>query len=275
MVCPIYIDPRRGSDTSPTMQQVELAMQGDGRREGGGAARLALFQTIREGTMRGGSDLPVLIEQLLYIWAQKNWCFWTVLLEKTLESPLDCKEIQPVHPKGNQSWIFIGRTNADAEAPILWPPDAKNWLIRKDSDAEEDWRQEEKGMTEDEMVGWHHRLDGNDFTQAPGVGDGQGSLGCCSPWGHKESDTTEQLNWLTEKSKPRLPLPKCLLVYFLLYSRSLLLIHFKYGNVYMIFPKSLTIRSPQQPKCLFRIKVVTFCLKHESLTTLAASANVH
>ena len=122
-------------------------------------------------------------------WAPKNWCFWTVVLEKTLESPLDCKEIQPVHPKGNRSWIFIGWTDAEAEAPILWPPDVKNWLSGKDSDAEKDWRREEKGMTEDEMVGWHYQLDGHEFEQAPG--DGQGSLACCSPWRHKESDTTE------------------------------------------------------------------------------------
>ena len=121
-----------------------------------------------------------------------NWCFWTVVLEKTLEIPLDCKEIQPVYPKGNQSWIFIGRT--DAEAPIFWPPDAKNWLIWKDPDAGKDWRQEEKGMTEEEMVGWHHRLDGHEFEQALGVGDGQASLVCCSPWGHKELNMTEQLN---------------------------------------------------------------------------------
>ena len=92
-------------------------------------------------------------------WALKNWCFWTVVLEKTLESPLGCKEIQPVNPKGNQSWIFIGRTDAEAEAPILWPPDVKNWFIGKDPVAGKDWRQEEKGTTEDEMVGWHHRLD--------------------------------------------------------------------------------------------------------------------
>ena len=96
-------------------------------------------------------------------WAPKNWCFWTMVMEKTLESPLDCKEIQPVHPKGNQSWIFIERTDAEAEAPILWPPDAKNWLIWKDPDAGKDWRQEEKGMTEDEMVGWHHWLNGHEF----------------------------------------------------------------------------------------------------------------
>ena len=126
-------------------------------------------------------------------WVPKNWCFWTVVLKKTLESPLDCKEIQPVHPKGNQSWIFIGRTDAEAETPILWPPDAKNWLIWKDPDAGKDWRREEKGMTEDEMDGWHHWLNGHESEQAPEVGDGQGSLGC--PWGRKESDMTEQLRW--------------------------------------------------------------------------------
>ena len=125
----------------------------------------------------------------------KNWCFWTVVLEKTLESPLDCKEIQPVHPKGNQSWIFIGRTDAEAEAPILWPPDAKNWLTGKDPDAGRHWRQEEKGTIEDEMVGWHHQLNGHEFEQAAGVGDEQGSLACCSPWGLKELDTTERWNW--------------------------------------------------------------------------------
>ena len=119
-------------------------------------------------------------------------------LEKTLESPLDWKEIKPVNPKGNQSWIFIGRTNAETEAPILWPPDAKRKLIRKDSDAGKDWRREEKGMTENEMVGWHHWLNGHECEQAWGDGDGQGSLVCCSPWGHKESDMTEQLNWISE-----------------------------------------------------------------------------
>ena len=112
-------------------------------------------------------------------WTPKNWCFWIVALEKTHESPLDSKEIQPVHPKGNQSWLFIGRTDAEAETPIFWLPDAKNWLIRKGPDAGKDWRQEEKGMTEDEIVGWHHQLDGH------GIGDGQGSLAYCSPWGLK------------------------------------------------------------------------------------------
>ena len=127
-------------------------------------------------------------------WAPKNWCFWTVVLEKPLESPLDCKEIQPVHPKGDQSWVFIGRTDAEAETPVLWPPHAKSWLIRKDSDAGKDWGQE-KGTPEDEMVGWHHWLNGHEFEQALGVGDGQGSLACWNPWGHKESDTTERLKW--------------------------------------------------------------------------------
>ena len=128
-------------------------------------------------------------------WAPKNWCFWTLVLEKALKSPLDCKEIQPVHPKGNQSWIFIGKTDAEAETPILWPPDVKNWLIGKDPDAGKKWRWEEKGTTEDEMVGWHHRLNGHGFEQAPGAGVGQGSLACYCPWGRKELDTTEQLNW--------------------------------------------------------------------------------
>ena len=125
-------------------------------------------------------------------WAPKNWCFWTVVLEKTLESPLGSKEIKPVNPQGNQPWIFIGRTDPDAGTSIL--PDAKNWLIGKIPDAGKDWRQEEKGTVEDEMVGWHHQLNGHEFEQVPGVGDGQGGLVCCSPWGRKESDTTEQLN---------------------------------------------------------------------------------
>ena len=128
-------------------------------------------------------------------WALKNWCFWTVVLGKTLESPLDCKEIQPVHPKGSQSWIFIGRTEAEAETSVLWPPDGKSQLTGKDPDAWKDWRQEEKGTTEDEMVGWHHWLDGHEFEHVLGVGDGWGSLECCSPWGLKESNATEQLNW--------------------------------------------------------------------------------
>ena len=115
------------------------------------------------------------------------WCW------RRLESPFNCKEIEPVHPKGNQPWILIER--AEAEAPILWPPDVKNWLLRKDPDTGKDWRQEEKGITENEMIGWHHRLDGHEFEQAPGVGDGQRSLACCDSWGCKESEMTKRLNW--------------------------------------------------------------------------------
>ena len=134
-------------------------------------------------------------------WVPKNGCFWTVVLEKTLDSPLDSKEIQPVHPKRNQSWIVIGRTDAEAETPILWPPDAKNWLIGKDPDVGKDWRQEEKGMTEDEMVGRYHWLNGHEFEWTQGLGDGQGGLACCGSWGCKESDTPERLNW-TESTVP-------------------------------------------------------------------------
>ena len=133
-------------------------------------------------------------------WA-KNWCFWTVMLEKTLESLLDSKEIKPVNPKGNQPWLFIRRIDAEAEAPILWPPDAKNWLIGKDPDARKARSQEEKETTEDEIVGWHHQLYGHKFEQAPGVGDGQGSLVCCSPWGGRvRHDWATGLNW-TESCK--------------------------------------------------------------------------
>ena len=126
-------------------------------------------------------------------WAPKNWCFWTVVLEKTLESPLNCKEIHPVHPKGDQSWVFIGRSDVKLETLILWPPHVKSWLIGKDSDAGRDWGQKEKGTTEDEMAGWHHWLDGCESEWTPGVGDGQGGLACCDLWGCKESDTTERL----------------------------------------------------------------------------------
>ena len=135
------------------------------------------------------------------VWMPKNWCFWTVVLEKTLESPLDCKEIQPVHSKGDKSWVFFGRDDAKAETPVLWPPHAKSWLIGKDSDAGRDWGQEEKGMTEDEMDGWHHQLDGHEFEWTLVVDDGQGGLVCFDSWGHKESDTTQQLNW-TELNNP-------------------------------------------------------------------------
>ena len=139
-------------------------------------------------------------------WAQKNWCFWTAVLEKTLESPLDCKEIQPVHPKGNWSWIFMGRTDVKAETLVFWPPDMKSWLILKDPDIGKDWGQE-KGTTEDEMVGQHQRLSGHEFGGTLGVGDGHESLACCVSWGRKESDMTERLNWtelrLTESENRR------------------------------------------------------------------------
>ena len=138
-------------------------------------------------------------------WAPKNWCFWTVVLEETLESPSDCKEIQPVHPKGDQSWVFIGRTDVEADTPVLWPPDAKSWLIWKDPDAEKDWGQEEKGTTEDEMVWWHHWLNGHGFGWTQGVGDGQGGLACYGSWGRKESDITERLKWTEEGRCGRVP----------------------------------------------------------------------
>ena len=141
----------------------------------------------------GFSSSHVWIWELDYkeSWALKNWYFWTVVLEKTLQSPLDSNEIKPVNPKGNQSWIFFGRTDAEAETPILWLPDVKNWLTGKDRDAGKDWRQEEKGTTEDKMVEWHHQLNGHEFKQAPGIGDGQRSLVCYSIWGLRELDMTE------------------------------------------------------------------------------------
>ena len=130
-------------------------------------------------------------------WAPKNWCFWTVVL-KTLESPLDCKEIQPVHSEGDQAWDFFGRNDAKAETAILWPPHAKSWLVGKDSDAERDWGQEEKGMTEDEMAGWHHWLDGSESEWTPGVDNGQGGLASCDSWGCKVGHNwVTELNWMT------------------------------------------------------------------------------
>ena len=138
-------------------------------------------------------------------WALKSWCFWTVLLEKTLESLLDCKEIKPVNLKRNGPWTLIGRIDAEAEAPVLWPPDVKSWLIWKDPDSGEDWRQEEKGMAEDETNGWHHQLDGHEFEQALGTGDGQGSLACCSPWGSLRvgHNWATELNWTERMGHPR------------------------------------------------------------------------
>ena len=127
-------------------------------------------------------------------WALKNWCFWTVVLEKTLESPLDCKKIQWVHSKGDQSWVLFGRTDVEAETPILWPPDVKSWVVGKDPDAGKDWGQEEKEMAEDEMVGWHHWFKGHEFEQTLGESEGQVGLVWCCPWGRKELDTTQWLN---------------------------------------------------------------------------------
>ena len=136
-------------------------------------------------------------------WVPNNWCFWTVVLEKTLESPLDCKEIHPVHSKGDQPWVFFGRNDAKAETLVLWPPHGKSWLIGKDPDAGRDWGQEEKGTTEDEMAGWHHQLNGHEFEWTPGDGDWQGGLACSDSWGCKESDTTEWLNWTDSFVKVR------------------------------------------------------------------------
>ena len=156
-----------------------------------------LIQTFKASKSYGFSSSHVWMWKLDYkeCWAPKNWCFWTVVLEKTPENPSDSKEIQPVHPKGNRSWIFIGRTDVEAETPILWPSDVKNWLIWKDPYAGKDWRWEVKGTTEDEMVEWHSQLNGHEFEWTLGVGDGQGGLACWSPWGLKESDTTKRLNW--------------------------------------------------------------------------------
>ena len=130
-------------------------------------------------------------------WVPQNWRFWTVVLEKTLESPLDCKEIQPVQPEGIQFWVFIGRTDVEAETPTHWPPDVKSWLTGKDPDARKVWGQEEKGRTEDKMVGWHHWLNGHGFGWTLGVGDREGGLACCGSWGLKELDRTERLRFMT------------------------------------------------------------------------------
>ena len=157
-------------------------------------AETLLCQKVLSSQSYGFSSSHVWMWELNYKegWVLNNWCFQIVVLEKTLESPLGYKEIQPVHPKGDQSWIFIGRTDVEAETPIFWPPDAKSWLIWKDPDIGKDWRQEEKGTTEDEMVRWHHWLNDHVFEWTPGVGDGQGGLVCGGSWGRKESDTTEQ-----------------------------------------------------------------------------------
>ena len=137
-------------------------------------------------------------------WVLKNWCPWTVTLVNNLESPLDSKKIKPVNPKGNQPWIFTGRTDVEAETPILWPPDAKSWLIGKDPGAGKDWTQEEKGTTEDKMAEWRHWLNGHEFENTLGDGEGQGSLACCSPWG---SQGQTQSGWTTKKLFPKVVVP--------------------------------------------------------------------
>ena len=170
-------------------------------------------------------------------WAPKNWCFWTVVLEKTLERPLNCKEIQPVHPKGDQSWVFFGRTDAEAETPILCPPHAKSWLIGKDPDAGRDWGQEEKGTKEDGMAGWHHQLNGHEFEWILGVGDGQGGLVCCDSWGRKELDTTEWLNWtgikIDEINGLELRIQKCTFNFSqLIFDRDAKIIQWRKNNLF-------------------------------------------
>ena len=158
---------------------------------------MSMSELAKNIPTKGSSQkpLPVWVPQHTHLdhkesWMLKNWCFWIVVLEKTFESHLDSMEIKPVNLEGNPPWISTGRTDAEAETPILWPPDLKSQLTVKDPDAGKDWKQEEKGMTEDEMIGWHHRLNGREFEQTPGDGEGQGNLVCCSPWGHKELDTT-------------------------------------------------------------------------------------
>ena len=170
-----------------------------------------------------------------------NWCFWTVVLEKTLESPLDCKEIKPVHSEGNQSRIFIGRTDAEAETPILWALDAKNWLTRRDPDAVKDWRQEKKGMTEDEMVEWHHWLSGHKFEQALEIGNGQGSLAFCSLSVCKESDTTEQLNWTQLNLLHQKNIPLYLTLHFRTFCSILSMTHIAL-SFFNFFPLAFFIR---------------------------------
>ena len=170
-------------------------------------------------------------------WVPKNWWFWTVVLEKTLEGPLDCKEIQQVNPKGDQSWICIGRTHA--KVPILWSTDAKSWLIRKDPDSGKDWRQE-KGMREDEIVGWHHQLNGHKFEQVPGVGDGQGGLVCCSPWGLKQSDTTE---WLNNNKSPEMD-RRAERLWLKSFSEMTGFYTFLAVNYHVIIPSCLSVSSP-------------------------------
>ena len=178
-------------------------------------------------------------------WVPKNWCFWTVVLEKPLESPLDCNEIQPVHSEGDQPWDFFGRTDAEAETPVLWPPHVKSWLIGKDPDARRDWGQEEKGTAEDEMAGWNHWLNGRESEWTPGVGDGQGDLACCNSWGRKESDTTEWLNW-TEHAKKLIVIT----VVIIIIERELIFKAYEQLQVWTSFP--LVLSEPYDLASLFQ-----------------------
>ena len=190
-------------------------------------------------------------------WAPKYWCFWTVVLEKTLESPLDCKEIHAVHSTGDQSWVFFGRNDGIAETPVLWKPHAKSWLIGKDCDAGRDWGQEEKGLTEDDMAGWHHWLDGREFEWTPGVGDGQGGLACCNSLGLKESDTTERLNWTELKVH---------MSYFLSWKCYIWAMTWSIINKYIIFQIKIII--PQKQCCEYRLWLVKWSLKYVILETV-------
>ena len=210
-------------------------------------------------------------------WALKNWCFWTVVLEKTLESPLDCKKIQPVHPEGDQSWVFIGSTESEAETPNFWPPDTKSWLIWKDPYTGKDWGQEEKGTTEDEMVGWHHWPNGHGLGWTPWVGDGQRGLACCSSCGRKESNTTEWLNWTelnwTEFAlihRPNIPGSYAILLFMVPDFTSLPITSttgccFSFGTVSSLFLKLFLYSSPiayYTPTNLASspFRVILFCL---------------
>ena len=210
-------------------------------------------------------------------WAPKNWCFWTAVLEKTLESPLDCKEIQPVHPKGDQSWVFTGRTDAEAEPPILWPPDVKSWLTGKDPDAGKDWRQEEKGMTEDEMVGWHHGLNGHEFRWTPGVGDGQGGLACCSAMGSQRfgHDWVTELNWLNwtdivRGRKEKINSGKCAWHYNLC-----VIIHIFFpGYVWIAYMYIVSFSKLLQLSCLLWLSYRKVCIHRKSIITVGLKKNL-
>ena len=169
-------------------------------KEKAGCSELERRFQVREYYIRSRVPVSYRVSVILYIClppfsSLSLLVYYSSKLLKTLESPLDCKEIQPVHSKGDQPWVFFGSNDAKAETPVLWPPHVKSWLIGKHSDAGRDWGQEEKGMTEDEMAGWHHQLDGHEFEWTSGNGDGQGGLACCDSWGCKELDMTEQLNW--------------------------------------------------------------------------------